>query len=85
MSAPILWTEEPDGAFTARVWWGVDRYADITVTRYISEGWCVKVDVPHGSVPDAPRMHVGASHLPSSAAASTLAERLVAAAMEVMT
>lgn len=88
MSAPVVWTEEPGGgAFTARVTWGATRYADLVVTRYIGEGWCVRVDVPsapYPRMPIAPRMYVGASHLPSAASARTLAERLVAAAVEVM-
>lgn len=88
MSAPVVWTEEPGGgAFTARVTWGATRYADLVVTRYIGEGWCVRVDVPSAPparMPLAPRMCTGASDLPSAAVARTLAERLVAAAMKVM-
>jgi hypothetical protein len=87
VSAPVVWTEEHDGAFIARVWWGVERYADLVVTPYVGEGWCVKVDVPSAPparMPLAPRMCTGASDLPSAAVARTLAERLVAAAMKVM-
>ncbi len=87
MIAHVAWTQEDDGAFTARVWWGVDRCADLVVTRYVDEGWCVKVDVsnaPHASPRRAPRVWSHATGLPSSAAARTLAERLVAAVMEVM-
>ena len=89
MSAPVVWTEEPGGgAFAARVTWGATRHADLVVTRYIGEGWCVRVDVPsapHVRTPPAPRMYISASGLPSAVAARALAERLVAAAMEVMT
>ncbi len=88
MSAPVVWTEEPGGgAFTARVTWGATRYADLVVTRYIGEGWCVRVDVPSAPpvrTPPAPRMHISASDLPSAASARTLAERLVATVAEVM-
>lgn len=85
MSAPIVWAEEPDGAFTARVMWG-ERFADCTIDRLGGgEGWWASVVVPrpNGST-QPPSMRMSAHCITSHEAAKAWCERAIVFAQEVM-